>query len=135
MMHGGSVDFIPMNTIDDVLDSNRFLRIHRSYIGNIRRIAQLWSIAHGQYAVELKLGYVYNRGAPPTSASAARLQIDSDCIEDFHGGTSASRECAKVLLRASSQRLINSLPGLRGRTISKSPYFFMRGLDMRLLSR
>jgi two-component system LytT family response regulator len=45
-----------MNTIEGVLDSNRFLRIHRSYIVNVRRIAQLWSIAHGQYAVELKSG-------------------------------------------------------------------------------
>ena len=47
---------VPMNTIEGVLDSNRFLRIHRSYIVNVRRIAQLWSIAHGQYAVELKSG-------------------------------------------------------------------------------
>jgi two-component system, LytTR family, response regulator len=47
---------VPMNTVEGVLDSNRFLRIHRSYIVNVRRIAQLWSIAHGQYAVELKSG-------------------------------------------------------------------------------
>lgn len=47
---------VPMNTIEAVLDSNRFLRIHRSHIVNIRRIAQLWSIAHGQYAVELRSG-------------------------------------------------------------------------------
>ena len=47
---------VPMNTLEGVLDSNRFLRIHRSYIVNVRRIAQLWSIAHGQYAVELKSG-------------------------------------------------------------------------------
>ncbi|WP_185826964.1 LytTR family DNA-binding domain-containing protein [Edaphobacter aggregans] len=47
---------VPMNTLEGVLDSNRFLRIHRSYIVNIRRIAQLWSMAHGQYAVELKSG-------------------------------------------------------------------------------
>jgi two-component system LytT family response regulator len=46
----------PMNTIEGVLDSNRFLRIHRSYIINVRRIAQLCSIVHGQYAVELKSG-------------------------------------------------------------------------------
>jgi two-component system LytT family response regulator len=47
---------VPMNTIEAVLDSNRFLRIHRSHIVNVRRIAQLWSLAHGQYAVELKSG-------------------------------------------------------------------------------
>ena len=47
---------VPMNTLEGVLDSNRFLRIHRSHIVNIRRIAQLWSIAHGQYAIELKSG-------------------------------------------------------------------------------
>jgi two-component system, LytTR family, response regulator len=47
---------VPMNTIEGVLDPNRFLRIHRSHIVNVRRIAQLWSIAHGQYAIELKSG-------------------------------------------------------------------------------
>jgi two-component system LytT family response regulator len=45
-----------MNTIEGVLDPNRFLRIHRSHIVNVGRIAQLWSMAHGQYAVELKSG-------------------------------------------------------------------------------
>ena len=47
---------VPMNTIEGVLDSNRFLRIHRSHIVNVQQIAQLWSIAHGQYTVELKSG-------------------------------------------------------------------------------
>ena len=47
---------VPMNTIEGVLDSNRFLRIHRSHIVNVRRIAQLSSITHGQYALELKSG-------------------------------------------------------------------------------
>jgi len=58
-LHAGPATYllhVPMNTIEGVLDSNRFLRIHRSYIVNIRRIAQLWSMAHGQYAVELKSG-------------------------------------------------------------------------------
>ena len=45
-----------MNTIEAVLDSARFLRIHRSHIVNVRRIAQLWSIAHGQYLIELRSG-------------------------------------------------------------------------------
>ena len=47
---------VPMNTIEAVLDPQRFLRIHRSHIVNVRRIAQLWSVAHGQYVVELKSG-------------------------------------------------------------------------------
>jgi two-component system LytT family response regulator len=47
---------VPMNTIEGVLDANRFLRIHRSHIVNVRRVARLWPIAHGQYAVELKSG-------------------------------------------------------------------------------
>jgi len=58
-LHAGPATYllhVPMNTIEGVLDSNRFLRIHRSYIVNVRRIAQLWTIAHGQYAVELKSG-------------------------------------------------------------------------------
>ena len=47
---------VPMNTIEAVLDAERFLRIHRSHIVNVRRIAELWSIAHGQYVIELKSG-------------------------------------------------------------------------------
>lgn len=47
---------VPMNTIESVLDSTRFLRIHRSHIVNVRRIAQLWSIAHGQFVIELESG-------------------------------------------------------------------------------
>ena len=47
---------VPMNTIETVLDSRFFLRIHRSHIVNVRRIAQLWSIAHGQFVIELRTG-------------------------------------------------------------------------------
>jgi len=47
---------VPMNTIEAVLDSHRFLRIHRSHIVNLRRVAQLWSIAHGQFVIELRSG-------------------------------------------------------------------------------
>jgi two-component system LytT family response regulator len=47
---------VPMNTIEGVLDGERFLRIHRSHIVNVRRIAQLWSIAHGQFVIELASG-------------------------------------------------------------------------------
>ena len=45
-----------MNTIEAVLDPDRFLRVHRSHIVNVQRIAQLWSIAHGQYVIELTSG-------------------------------------------------------------------------------
>jgi two-component system, LytTR family, response regulator len=47
---------VPMNTIEAVLDPQRFLRIHRSHIVNVQRIAQFWSMAHGQYVIELKSG-------------------------------------------------------------------------------
>jgi two-component system LytT family response regulator len=58
-LHAGQATYllhVPMNTIEGVLDANHFLRIHRSHIVNVRRIAQLWSIAHGQYTVELESG-------------------------------------------------------------------------------
>ena len=58
-LHGGATTHllhVPMNTIETVLDSGGFLRIHRSHIVNLRRIAELWSIAHGQYVIELKSG-------------------------------------------------------------------------------
>lgn len=47
---------VPMNTIEALLDPQRFLRIHRSHIVNVQRIAQLWTVAHGQFVVELKSG-------------------------------------------------------------------------------
>jgi two-component system LytT family response regulator len=47
---------VPMNTIEGVLDPERFLRIHRSHIVNVQRIAQLWSLAHGQYVIQLRSG-------------------------------------------------------------------------------
>jgi len=47
---------VPMNTIEGVLDPERFLRIHRSHIVNVQRISQLWSLAHGQYDIELRSG-------------------------------------------------------------------------------
>ena len=58
-LHAGAATHllhVPMNTIEAVLDGDRFLRIHRSHIVNVRRIAQLWSIAHGQFAIELESG-------------------------------------------------------------------------------
>ena len=53
---------VPMNTLEDVLDSNQFLRIHRSHLVNIQRIARLESIAHGQFEIELKSGQRLHSG-------------------------------------------------------------------------
>jgi len=64
-LHSGPVTHlmhVPMNTIETVLDSHHFLRVHRSYIVNVRRIAQLWSIAHGQYVIELTSGHRLQSG-------------------------------------------------------------------------
>jgi two-component system, LytTR family, response regulator len=47
---------VPMNTIEASLDPAMFIRIHRSHIVNVKRIAQLRSSAHGQYIVELVSG-------------------------------------------------------------------------------
>ena len=58
-LHAGPVTHllhVPMNTLDASLDPERFVRIHRSYIVNLQRIRQLWTLAHGQYVVELASG-------------------------------------------------------------------------------
>ena len=58
-LHAGAMTHllhVPMSTIETVLGSDRFLRIHRSHIVNLGRIVQVWSIAHGQYVIELKSG-------------------------------------------------------------------------------
>jgi two-component system LytT family response regulator len=47
---------VPMNTIETSLDPERFVRIHRSYIVSLRRIKQLWALAHGQYVLEMVSG-------------------------------------------------------------------------------
>jgi two-component system LytT family response regulator len=47
---------VPLTTLEAALDPERFVRIHRSHIVNIQRIKQLWSLAHGQYVVELLSG-------------------------------------------------------------------------------
>ena len=47
---------VPMNTIETSLDPERFVRIHRSYIVNLRHIKQLWTLVHGQYILELLSG-------------------------------------------------------------------------------
>ncbi len=47
---------VPMNTLETSLDPERFVRIHRSYIVNIERVKRLWTLAHGQYVLELASG-------------------------------------------------------------------------------
>lgn len=53
---------VPMNTMEGVLDPERFLRIHRSHIVNVQRISQLWSLARGQYVIELRSGHRLQSG-------------------------------------------------------------------------
>ena len=47
---------VPMHTIETSLDPRRFVRIHRSHIVNLQHIRQMWSMAHGQYVLELASG-------------------------------------------------------------------------------
>jgi len=47
---------VPMNAIEASLDASCFVRIHRSHIVNVKRIKQVWTLAHGQYLVELTSG-------------------------------------------------------------------------------
>lgn len=47
---------VSMNALEAALDPETFLRIHRSHIVNVRRITQVWPLAHGQYVVELASG-------------------------------------------------------------------------------
>lgn len=47
---------VPMSTIESALDPERFARIHRSHIVNIGQIRQCWTVAHGQYVIELASG-------------------------------------------------------------------------------
>jgi two-component system LytT family response regulator len=58
-MHTGQATHllhVPMNTLETSLDPERFVRIHRSHIVNLQRIKQLWTLAHGQYVLELSSG-------------------------------------------------------------------------------
>jgi two-component system, LytTR family, response regulator len=47
---------VPMNTLETSLNPERFVRIHRSHIVNLQHIKQLWTLAHGQYILELASG-------------------------------------------------------------------------------
>jgi len=59
ILHSGSRSFAireGMNSISTRLDPSRFLRIHRSYIVNVDRIAKLQPLFHGDYRVLLSDG-------------------------------------------------------------------------------
>jgi two-component system, LytTR family, response regulator len=47
---------VSMNAIEMSLDPDSFIRIHRSHIINVKRIKQLWTLAHGQHVIELVTG-------------------------------------------------------------------------------
>ena len=47
---------VPMNTIEESLDPQSFVRIHRSYIVNLRHIRQLWTLPNRQCVLELASG-------------------------------------------------------------------------------
>ncbi len=82
---------VPMNTIEAVLDSDRFLRIHRSHIVNVQRIAQLWSIAHGQYVDRAQvraapaIGADLRRADPPRAHESVLTRKGSDQLTVSNG--------------------------------------------------
>jgi len=47
---------VPLNTLEKSLDSELFLRIHRSIIVNVGRIRELQPALHGEYVVTLGNG-------------------------------------------------------------------------------
>jgi two-component system LytT family response regulator len=58
-VHAGQTRYllhVAMNTIENSLDPERFVRIHRSYIVNLQHIMRLWTLAQGQYILELASG-------------------------------------------------------------------------------
>jgi len=58
-LHAGRAEHllhVTMNTLEKSLDSEMFLRIHRSVIVNVRRIKELEPVTHGEYLVTLANG-------------------------------------------------------------------------------
>lgn len=54
--HGDHLLHAAMNTIEQSLDEEVFLRIHRSIIVNVRRIKELQPVTHGEYLIVLQDG-------------------------------------------------------------------------------
>ncbi len=52
----GHLLHVTMNTLERSLDPEMFLRIHRSVIVNVQRIAALQPAAHGEYVITLRNG-------------------------------------------------------------------------------
>ncbi|MEO5823613.1 MAG: LytTR family DNA-binding domain-containing protein [Vicinamibacteraceae bacterium] len=52
----GHLLHVSMNNIEAALDPAGFVRVHRSHIVNVTRIKQVWSLAGGQYVIELTSG-------------------------------------------------------------------------------
>lgn len=53
---GAHLLLVPMNTLEASLDPARFVRIHRSHIVNVQHVRQMWTLAHGQYILEMASG-------------------------------------------------------------------------------
>ncbi len=53
---GNHLVHVTMNTLEKSLDAGQFLRIHRSVIVNVKRIAELQPALHGEYVITLKGG-------------------------------------------------------------------------------
>lgn len=64
---------VPMNTLETSLDPERFVRIHRSHIVNVRHIKQLWTLPHGQCVVELASGERLQSGRTYRDKISSRL--------------------------------------------------------------
>jgi two-component system, LytTR family, response regulator len=58
-LHAGRVEHllhVTMNTLEKSLDSELFLRIHRSVIVNVKRIKEMQPVMHGEYVITLATG-------------------------------------------------------------------------------
>lgn len=47
---------VPIQTLQGALDPERFLRIHRSMIVNLREVKEIEPVAHGEYVLQLRSG-------------------------------------------------------------------------------
>jgi two-component system LytT family response regulator len=81
---------VPMNTIEYSLDPERFLRVHRSYIVNLQRVKQFWTLAHGQYVLELSSGERLETAGRMGNGSAVCFRIRSN---GWQAGGNAPDKC------------------------------------------